>query len=404
MSRKHSENGYHDNYAYQMPKNGGKGTRGGQFEDVSSYSSSKGKGGKKKSTTRRVVSILLAVVFSLCIVAGAALIYVSTYLLGDLNTTSLTKNKAELGIASDIISSSEIKNIALFGVDSRSEGESARSDSIMILSLDMKHKKVKLTSVARDSYVPVEGYGYTKITHAYAYGGYQLAVKTLNQNFNMDIMDYVTIDFRGLASIIDAIGGVDLNITSEERDEINRILYMTATDDPSLGLNPYEHLLSDDQYGDVHMDGYQAVSYARIRYLDSDFGRMDRQQNVMQAMFNQVMAVSKTEYPKMVKTLAGYCETSMNIGDILPLVQLVLSNFTIERLSLPSDSIGYSTPTIDGMSVVQYDLETAAHQLDAFIKEQDSPYWSDFYSTGGTDEGNDYNNGDGYDENETNEW
>ena len=99
-----------------------------------------------------------------------------------------------------------IRNIAVFGVDRRGGNANTRSDVIMIVTLDNQHKKVKATSLLRDSYVSVEGYGKTKLTHAYSYGGPELAIKTINSNFNMNIRDFVTVDFDSMAKIVDAVG------------------------------------------------------------------------------------------------------------------------------------------------------------------------------------------------------
>ncbi|WP_099204900.1 LCP family protein [Scatolibacter rhodanostii] len=384
MSRNENRhNRYDDNYEYQTNKRAqavpqGYGAKG-SFEDVSSYSSQGQKGPrKKKSAGRKAIEIILAVIFSLLIVLGAGLIYVSTYLLGDLNTTSLTKDPAELGIASDVISDNSIKNIALFGVDSRGNSFTGNSDAIIIMSVDMKHNKIKLTSVLRDSYVPIEGNGSYKINAAYSWGGYELAIKTLNQNYNMDIMDYVTVNFGRLAELIDAVGGVDVEIREDEISYMNDNLRGLAIEQPELGID------SDDEVteaGLLHLSGHQAVAYSRIRYLDSDFGRVGRQQNVLEAMFQRVMTMSKAEYPSMIKQMMPLCETSLDPGDVLPLAQVALSGFTMERMTIPNEITGYDDPYIDDMSVILYDLEDASHLIDAFIYEQDSPYYDTYYGS-----------------------
>ena len=128
-----------------------------------------------------------------------------------------------------------IKNIALFGLDQRSaySEDSTRSDVIMVLTVDNKHKKLKITSILRDSYVSIEGENSNgvhvdymdKINAAYAEGGYELAIRTLNRNFGLNIMDYVTIDFTDTAAIVDAFGGVEIALTADEKREINRNLW-----------------------------------------------------------------------------------------------------------------------------------------------------------------------------------
>ena len=118
-----------------------------------------------------------------------------------------------------------MRNIALLGLDTRQDNNVGRSDAIVILTIDKEHNKLKLTSIARDTYVAIEGHSKDKLTHAYAYGKSQLAVKTLNQNFDLEIKDYVTMNFYGLARVIDYIGGVDINVTEAEKNELNKNIF-----------------------------------------------------------------------------------------------------------------------------------------------------------------------------------
>ena len=208
-----------DNYYYEEPRQG----RLQQFEDVSSYSSSHRKKEdlkelerqkKKGSKAKKAILITLAV---LLVLAGGVIYYVFGYLLKDLTVETISKNKGELGIRSEVQMDTSIKNIALFGVDARPNETQVRSDAIMIVSVDNKHGKIKMISVLRDSNVSMQlkddnGGSYymdDKITHAYYYGGSELAVQTLNRNFDLNIEDFVTVDFAQMAKIVDAVGGVD---------------------------------------------------------------------------------------------------------------------------------------------------------------------------------------------------
>ncbi|MEG1426399.1 MAG: LCP family protein, partial [Oscillospiraceae bacterium] len=201
------------------------------FEDLSSFSSKNEymRTKKAKGKRHRGVKITIVVVCSLLILLGGGAIFASQYLFGGLTTTSITKDKDKLGIASDTADHDDITNIALFGLDSRDDslGEGNRSDVIMILTLDQKHTKVKLTSILRDSRVYMgENYintdsGYDRINHAYAFGGPELAIKALNLNFHLNILDYVVVDFTRMTAIVNAFGGIDLQITDGEVDEIN---------------------------------------------------------------------------------------------------------------------------------------------------------------------------------------
>lgn len=142
-----------------------------------------------------------------------------------MKRTTISRKASDLGITKEtedkLDKFSGITNIALFGLDSRVKNEASRSDCIMIITLDGTHNKIKISSIMRDTYVHVDGYGMTKITHAYAYGGPQLAIKTINENFGLNIKDYVKVDFFSLEKIVDSVGGIEVNITSQELKVIN---------------------------------------------------------------------------------------------------------------------------------------------------------------------------------------
>lgn len=176
----------------------------------------------------------------------------------------------------------------------------------MIVSIDKAKNDVKLISVLRDSYVAIDGHGNQKITHAYAYGGAELAIKTLNQNFNMNITDYATINFYKLAEAIDILGGVDIDITEDERLELNNI----GDDD-----NPNFQYV--EKSGMVHLTGEQASVYSRIRKRDSDNARVDRQKKVIECLIDKARNISPTKYADLVKAGMALCETSMSVPEVL---------------------------------------------------------------------------------------
>lgn len=169
----------------------------------------------------------------------------------------------------------KIKSVKLPGNNS---DINSRSDTIMILSIDKQHDKLKLTSIMRDTYISVDGHGMTKITHAYAYGGPQLAVKTINQNFNMNIKDYVTVDFFGLEKIIDSIGGVQINVEKAEVPVMNS--YITETSRIEKTVPTFVQ-----SSGLQTLNGSQAVAYSRIRYVgNADYKRTQRQRTVLEQL------------------------------------------------------------------------------------------------------------------------
>ena len=310
-----------------------------------------------------------------------------------------------------------IKNIALFGVDARNTEFTGRSDVIMILSVDNRHGKIKMTSILRDSELLIEGEGTSgyvsyvnKINAAYADGGPELAIRTLNQNFGLDIRDYVTINFANMAAIVDAFGGVDITMTAEEVSALNDNLWALQQeveeqkeldqqngtyDEQSYSDIGYEDFIpsldgtvqlvyGEYQDGTYHLNGNQAVAYGRIRYVGSDYARVERQQNVFSALVAKVGGMGLTDYAKLAQELMPYCETSLNLDDILAMTPILFTNFTMSSISVPNAE--YETDLFDqqdssGTYHMIYDPTGAAQRISAFIYEEDSPYWEEYGDT-----------------------
>lgn len=363
-----------DNYYYEEPpRHRGGGPAPQSFEDISSYSSSGRRRADQRSTRRvkkrkgnkgAVKALLL--LFVLLILAGG--VYVFGYMLSGLTMTHLTSDKAALGIDGNAHTEPGIKNIALFGLDAREDENVGRSDALMVLSVDSKHHKLKLTSILRDSQVYIDGYGYDKVTHAYAYGGPELAIKALNQNFHLDIQDYVTVNFMEMARIVDAFGGVRLHVTPEEMEELNNNITNFALESPEAGIVNSDYLFAP---GDVLLNGHQAVAYARIRYLEGgDDMRASRQQLVLQALIQQLKGKSKLSYPALVHDVVPLCETSLDYLGMMGLAPFLLTDFSMETLTIPGEEEGaYGDYTEAGAWVYVYDTEGAAGHIRRFIYE-----------------------------------
>ena len=353
------------------------------FEDLSSFSSNAEyrKTNKAKKGRHSWVKVLVSIFCVILILAGGGMIYVSQYLLGGLTTTSITKDKDELGIASDVQSDPQIKNIALFGVDSRDNNFQGLSDVIIILTIDEVHNKVKMTSVLRDSrvYIGEKAYtssGYDKINSAYSIGGPELAIRVLNTNYNMDITDYVTVNFARTAAIVNAFDGVDLELSAEEVEQTNKNLSdLLGEEGDASGITDDDYITEES--GLVHLTGNAAVAYARIRSIDSDTYRAGRQQNVLEALAGKLDSISLTEYPTIIRQMCNLCETSLDVTTILGFASFVVGGFTLERLIVPGD---YENPEGDiyyddyeeGSWMWKYDLSVAAQHIHEFIYEGDS--------------------------------
>ena len=184
---------------------------------------------KKTKKLPKWTKIVLCI-FSAIILTIAALCTYSYYTVNNIVNKSekIDLKEDELGVVDEeelkqYDDYTEILNIALLGIDS-TDSTSGRSDSIMVATLDPIHNKLKLTSFMRDSYVNISNYGYDKLNHAYAYGGANLAINTLNTNFGLNITDFVAVDFASLPKIIDSLGGITIDITEEELKTIRVLL------------------------------------------------------------------------------------------------------------------------------------------------------------------------------------
>lgn len=337
--------------------------------------SKKSKSGKRSWAIFGIV--FLSIIGVLCFCVGSVLLYFNY----DRNAALDKLTDAQLGISNGQLSD-DVTNIALFGIDARDlKASKSNSDSIMILSIDTVHNSIKITSIMRDSLVPIDGYNPNKINAAYAFGGPELAIKTLNQAFGLNIRDYATVNFAGMAEIIDAMGGIELEISAAERNEANyhmRWLAITS----GISYTPIANT------GLQTLDGNQAVSFARIRKVTTsggvsdDYGRTDRQRYVMEQLFNKALSMSKTKYPAVIKALLPHVETSLSYSDVLGFAGVLTGDIKFEQARI---SQGYSMniktkdyPSSLG-SVVYYNLDYATAMLHGFIYDDVHP--DDFVKT-----------------------
>lgn len=264
---------------------------------------------------------------------------------------------------------SNIKNIALFGIDKgREKWEAVHSDAIMILSIDERHNKIKLSSIMRDSYVNVDGHGKTKITNAYAYGGPQLAIKTLNKNFNLDIREFVAVDFMGLGDIIDSLGGIKIDVKANEINEVNKYMREVAQ-------IRKESATPIREPGLQILNGNQGVSYARIRAVgNGDYKRTERQQAVLSAIMNRIHEKGRSSYLSIVSELLPYVETSMSRFDIISMGGSLITSgkpgFDWVRFPTNSNSKG---KMINNGWYLTFDRQDTIEELHRFIYEGVKP-------------------------------
>ncbi len=321
---------------------------------------------KKRVLTPKQKKWLLGIGITVGAVVLALVVTVVSMLgsmLGQINRES-ELSEGEIGINSNLQEVKDITNIALFGLDTRNNNESGRSDAIIILSIDRVHDKIKLTSIARDSVVNIEGRGEDKITHAFAYGKAKLAVKTLNQNFGMNITDYAYINFFEFAEIINYIGGVMIDVNTSEMNVMNNHYGPELT---SLGFD-YQNVATP---GYQRLNGPQALAYSRNRYSDSDIGRGNRQKEVLEAMFAEVKDIPMTKYPSVISKVLSTCHTTLTNTEMLSIATWAVSaSPSFEQFSLPNTTdCRYTSDSLRGMSVLRYDLDLATKVLHTYIYE-----------------------------------
>lgn len=299
---------------------------------------------KKHRLFKTLISLILVILiaFSAIVFSIAA---TSGYTKGELGTNPYISS-------SSLSSSPLVTNILLIGVDEKLD-TSSRSDSMILVSIDMLHAKIKLTSFLRDSWVEIPSKGtYAKLNAACSYGGPQLVVDTIEYNFRVDISHYVMVDFEMFTNIVDKLGGVDVEITKAESDFINKTTRHTVA------------------HGDsIHLDGAQALVYCRIRKLDSDYMRTFRQRKIITALINKAKAAGAAKLIEAVKDVFPLIETDMSSLEITALAyQGVLSLLTFDILQsrIPRDCNAKSA-TISGQSVVEIDLDASREYLNDFI-------------------------------------
>lgn len=318
-----------------------------------------------KKNKHKGLEIALILILIILIIASIAGYYY--YKVSKIKKTPISKSNSDLGIAKETEDKLQkfdgIVNIALFGLDTRVKNESSRSDCIMIVTLDGVHDKIKISSVMRDTYVNVDGYGMTKITHAYAYGGPQLAVKTLNENFGLNIKDFVKVDFFSLEKIVDGLGGLDINVAPDEV----RLLNEGAAEVASMENTSVEPITKS---GLQHLNGKQVVAYCRIRYTTGDdFRRTERQRDVLQLVIEKIESKGSSGIMNIVNTLLPYVETSMTDSEIVKLVSSVISSRlynNIEQERFPVDGYCWGK-TLKGVWYLDTDLKTTAAQMQDYI-------------------------------------
>ncbi|MGV3510218.1 MAG: LCP family protein [Sphingobacteriaceae bacterium] len=323
---------------------------------------------KESTQNNKKLRLIIAIAAGLVLVSMLLVGGYSFYQLNKISSVRFDKSPKALGISPVALAQRDsVKepplSIALFGLDKRPGDLYGNSDVIMIISISEAAHKIKLSSIMRDTYVNIDSVGMDKINAAYRIGGPQLSVKALNQNFNLDIQNFVSVDFNGMAHAIDALDGVEIDVKKEEVQWINA--YLDENNRNSKVKPPY---VSKD--GLQTLNGKQAVAYTRIRYVGNDWARTERQRTVMGLLLKKLKEAGPAEYPKIVSKILPYVETSMPKFQLLTLgANVFLNNIrTVEERRFPyrTESKG---KIINGTWYLVTDLKATSKSLFDFIYE-----------------------------------
>lgn len=326
---------------------------------------------KKRKKKNKIWLILLGIEVVAAIVIGVLLVnaYInSTYdkmQYNDLKDTHINDDLNEESVKK----MTGYTNIALFGIDTRDSGmvdDGVRSDSIIICSINNDTQEVKLVSVYRDTYLELcnNSQSYEKAAHAYAYGGAQGAVNMLNKNLDLNITDYVAVNFTALTEAIDALGGLDIELKESELFKLNQCI------DEQYGVNG---IYSDHvtETGIVHLNGVQATAYSRIRSTDEgDITRTWRQRTVISKMIEAAKSAGITKLMDCINVVVDDVASSFTKDEIMDLAK---SCFNYQLSTTTGFPFTISSPTMNGVSyVVACDLQTNVTALHQFLFEDDS--------------------------------
>lgn len=314
---------------------------------------------KKKHRKKVLKRVILMTAVVLAVFVGNAVGRVQAQLNSMLNKMN-RDTSADLSNASVddslLVYDKDVINILLVGSDKRASWtEPGRSDSTMIATLDLKNKRLKLTSLMRDMYVNVPGYGQDRFNAAYSFGGVKLLYETIASNFGIKLDGYAVVDFTAFKMVINTLGGVEIELTDAEQQYLTTAYKKGSV----LKLKP----------GVNNMNGVQALAYTRIRQdAQGDFGRTERQRKVLQSIFGEVKAMSFSEIISLGEKIMPYISTDLTNEEITSYMKSVvmLGTTQIDQMRIPVDD-SYTQDRIRNMAVLIPDMAVNTAALNDFI-------------------------------------
>ena len=314
---------------------------------------------KNKKRSRLLKIILIEVIL-------VVLLLIGLQVYGFLNKVNYDASEDDNILTNNIEGTTGYRNIVVFGVDSRSNAleKNTHSDTIMIVSINKKTKDIKLASIYRDTYTNIPEYNYNKINYSYFKGGYSLALSTINRNFDLDIKEYVTVNFSALVNAIDLLGGITLDIQKNELKYLNGYVRdlnrINGTNVPPM-----------KNAGVQVVNGTQATAYARIRYTaGADFKRTERQRIVVSKMFEKLKSADLKTMNAMINDILPQTSTNLKSYEILNLAKDVLSYDIVGETGFPFEKDAHTYKKVS--YVFPVDLAANVSRLHEFLFETEN--------------------------------
>lgn len=315
----------------------------------------KKKNGKKKKSRGKKVLTVLAV---LLVLFGAVWYLAIGSIYGKMRYNRLET------LAGEPLKENGVVNILLIGSDSRTEGDDGRSDAMILLSVSSKTRTIHMTSPLRDMYVDIPGRNGNRLNAAYSFGGPELLLETVKQNLGIEVNRYAVVNFQAFANLVDAVNGVDLELTNEEVKWVNA--YLNEYNE-LRGMPMETDYLDTSLSGMIHLNGAQSLAYSRNRFIGTDFGRTERQRKVLSAVMKKLPAALVTNPNGLINGLFPNLTTNLTQTECLRLSLMggKLLTYDIVQESIPLEGT-YSSVTIRGMDVLQVDFDRNR----AYLQEQ----------------------------------
>ena len=330
-----------------------------QEEEMAKEKANANTGKKQKQKRRSGLKNILIFLAVLIAVLG-----IGWYVIVSAVYSKMSYSEIESVKAADV-KANGVTNILLIGNDSRDNSESGRSDAMILLSISDQTKTVQMNSLLRDMYVEIPGHGGNRLNAAYAYGGAELLMETIEQNLGIEVNRYVQVNFEAFANLVDAADGVELELTNEEVQLVNGYLveYNMLTGKPE-GTD----YLDASASGLLHLNGPQALAYTRNRYIGTDFGRTERQRKVLSAVMKKLPTALLKNPGQLINGLAENLTTNLTTGECyaLSLQAWKLLGYEMVQGSVPQDGT-WKDANISGMAVLQVDFDANRDYLRSSI-------------------------------------